>query len=108
MKKNKKKEKRVQSILGFNSVEVLGHTLRVTESGVTDDLVYNGSLCFGLYKPIESEIVISTRQSPENMRQVFYHELLHAIDFLSHNEEYKYDEEVVNVLGRGLATVRLD
>ena len=41
------------------------------------------------------------------MMQTFYHELLHAIDFISHNEQVTYDEECVNVLGRGLATVKL-
>ena len=105
--KKKKKNNKKETILGFTKVEVLGHKLRVIETDNTDDLVINGSLCFGAFKPIDSEIVISLRQSGENMKQTFYHELLHAIDFFSHNEEYKYDEEVVNVLGRGLHTVRL-
>lgn len=101
------KKKNKETILGFTKVEVLGHTLRVKETNVTDELMVGGQLCFGAYHPIESLITISTRQSPENMHQTFYHELLHAIDFLSHNEEYKYDEETVNVLGRGLSTVKL-
>lgn len=102
MKKTKSK-----SILGISKVEVLGHTLKVIETDRTDDLLINGQLCYGAYKPIDSEIVLSIRQSKENMYQTFYHELLHAIDWLSHNEEYKYEEEVVNVLGRGLSTVRM-
>ena len=42
------------------------------------------------------------------MRLTFFHELLHIIDFILHNEENKYDEETVNVLARGLNTVRLE
>lgn len=103
MRKNKKNK----NILGFNKIEVLGHTLKVVETDNTDDLLVNGQLCFGAFDPIASKITISLRQSGENMKQTFYHELLHAIDWLSHNEEYKYDEEVVNILGRGLSTVRL-
>lgn len=101
------KKKKKNSILGFNKLEVLGHTLKVIETDNIEELLVSGQLCFGAFHPIDSKIVVSTRQSPENMKQTFYHELLHAIDWLSHNEEYKYDEEVVNVLGRGLATVRL-
>ena len=103
----KKKKQKTKTILGLTKVEVLGHKLRVIETDNTDDLVINGSLCFGAFKPIDSEIVISLRQSGENMKQTFYHELLHAIDWFSHNEEYKYDEEIVNVLGRGIHTVKV-
>ena len=102
------KKKKIKSVLGFNSIEVLGHTLRVIETDNLEDLLVNGQLCFGAFSPIDSRIVVSTKQSPENMKQTFYHELLHAIDWLSHNEEYKYDEEVVKVIGRGLSTVRID
>lgn len=100
-------KKKAKTILGIDKIEVLGHTIRVIETDNTDELVVNGQLCYGAYYPIDSKIVVSVRQSKENMKQTFYHELLHCIDFLSHNEEYKYDEEVVNVLGRGLSTVKL-
>ena len=103
-----KKKKRVETILGFNSIEVLGHTITIEETSDTNKLLVNNQLCFGLFTPLDLKIVISTNQSEQNMKQTFYHELLHAIDWLSHNEEYKYDEEVVNVLGRGLSTVRVD
>lgn len=103
-----KKKKKVETVLGFTSVEVLGHTISVEETTDTTELLVNNQLCYGLFSPLESKIVISTNQSAQNIKQTFYHELLHAIDWLSHNEEYKYDEEVVNVLGRGLSTVRID
>lgn len=106
--KKKKTKKKNTNILGFDTIEVLGHTLTIVETDDTNELLVNNQLCFGAYLPVDSRIVISTRQSLENMKQTFYHELLHAIDFLSHNEDYKYDEETVNVLGRGLATVRLE
>jgi len=102
-KKTKKKTR-----LGFSKVEVLGHTLHIKETDNTDELLINNQLVFGAFSPIDSLIILSTRQSPENMKQTFFHKLLHAIDWLSHNEEYKYDEEVVNALGRGLSTVKLE
>lgn len=103
-----KKKKKIETVLGFNSIEVLGHTIIIEETDDPNKLLVNNQLCFGLFSPLELKIVISTNQSGQNMKQTFYHELLHAIDWLSHNEEYKYDEEVVNVLGRGLSTVRVD
>lgn len=103
-----KKKKRVETVLGFTSIEVLGHTIAIEETDDPNKLLVNNQLCFGLFSPLELKIIISTNQSGQNMKQTFYHELLHAIDWLSHNEEYKYDEEVVNVLGRGLSTVRVD
>ena len=103
-----KKKKKIETVLGFNSIEVLGHTIIIEETSDTSKLLVNNQLCYGLFSPLDLRIVISTNQSGQNMKQTFYHELLHAIDWLSHNEEYKYDEEVVNVLGRGLSTVRVD
>ena len=87
---------------------MLGHTITIEETSDATKLLLNNQLCYGLFNPLELKIVISTNQSGQNIKQTFYHELLHAIDWLSHNEEYKYNEEVVNVLGRGLSTVRID
>ena len=53
-------------------------------------------------------ILLDSKQSKESLKQTFYHELLHAIDWLSHNEVFQYDEETVNVLARGLMTVKLE
>lgn len=103
-----KKKKKVETVLGFSSIEVLGHTIVIEETDDPSKLLVNNQLCYGLFSPLDLKIVISTNQSAQNMKQTFYHELLHAIDWLTHNEEYKYDEEIVNVLGRGLSTVRID
>lgn len=103
-----KKKKKVDTILDFTSIEVLGHTITIEETSDPGRLLVNNQLCYGLFSPLDMRIIISTNQSGQGMKQTFYHELLHAIDWLSHNEEYKYDEETVNVLGRGLATVRVE
>lgn len=103
MKKKKKKDK---TILGFDKVEVLGHTFKIVETDDDNELMYNRSVCLGLCKYMEQEIVIDIRQSIEGIKQTFFHELLHAIDYISHNESVEYSEECVNVLARGLMTVR--
>lgn len=103
MKKKKKKTK-----LGISKVEVLGHTFNIVETDKDEILLDGGrNVALGFVKYFDSLIVIDSRQSLENMKQTFYHELLHAIDFISHNEQIAYDEEVVNVLARGLMTVKL-
>lgn len=99
----KKKDK---TILGFTKVEILGHTFKVKETNKDEDLMYNRNVALGLCKYLEQEIVIDTRQSIENIKQTFIHEVLHAIDYISHNEQVIYDEETVNVLARGLMTIR--
>lgn len=102
------KKKKNKSILGFDTVEVLGHTFKVVETD-SDEILLDGgrNVALGFVKYFDSLIVIDNRQSKQSMMQTFYHELLHAIDFISHNEQVTYDEECVNVLGRGLATVKL-
>lgn len=99
----KKKQKRTK--LGFSKVEVLGNTFKIIETD--ENIEYNRSIVYGLCLPYDNLIYLDSRQSTESIRQTFYHELLHAIDWLMHNEEFKYDEETVNVLARGLATVKL-
>ena len=101
MKKKKKKTK-----LGFGKVEVLGHTFTIEET--EDPIVHERSIVYGLCMPYESLILLDSKQSKESLKQTFYHELLHAIDWLSHNEVFQYDEETVNVLARGLMTVKLE
>lgn len=101
-------KKKAKNIIGINKVEVLGHTFNIIETGDANLLNCNNVVTYGLCMPLESRIIISTNQSRESMKQTFYHELLHAIDYISHNEEFKYDEECINVLARGLMTVRID
>lgn len=103
---NKKQNK--TSILGFNKVEVLGHEFDIVETHITDELLLDNSLCYGIAKPVESKIIISTRQSETQMQVTFFHELLHVIDWILHNEQFEYDEVVINTLARGLATVKLN
>jgi Zn-dependent peptidase ImmA (M78 family) len=102
-KKTKKKTK-----LGFEYVEVLGHTFKIIETDKDEDLLSDRQVALGLIKYFDSVIYIDTRQSMQNIKQTFFHELLHAIDFISHNERVEYDEETVNVLARGLMTVRTE
>ena len=105
MAKSKKKNK---TRLGFSRVEVLGHHFDIIETDKDDILLDGGrNVALGFVKYFDSIIVIDSRQSTESMTQTFYHELLHAIDFILHNEQVTYDEETVNVLARGLNTVRL-
>lgn len=101
------KKKKKNTVLGFSQVEVLGHKIRIIETTDTNELLMGNSLTYGQFRPLDMEIIVSTNQGISGIQQTFYHELLHAIDWIMHNEEYKYDEEVVNVLARGLATVRM-
>lgn len=101
MKKKKKNR------LGIDTVEVLGHTFKVIETDKDEDLLMDRNVAMGFIRYFDSVIYIDSRQSLQNMKQTFYHELLHAIDFISHNERLEYDEETVNVLARGLMTVRI-
>ena len=102
------KKKKIKTKLGFTKVEVLGHHFDIIETD-SDDILLDGgrNVALGFVKYLEGIIVIDSRQSLESMKQTFYHELLHAIDFISHNEQVMYEEEVVNVLARGLMTVKL-
>lgn len=100
-------KKQKKSKLGINKVEVLGHTFKVVETDSDAVLLDGGrNVALGFIRYFDSIIYIDSRQSLENMKQTFFHELLHAIDFISHNEQVAYDEECVNVLARGLMTVR--
>lgn len=104
----KSKKKKDKTRLGFSKVEVLGHHFDIIETDRDDVLLDGGrNVALGFVKYFEGIIVIDSRQSTESMQQTFYHELLHAIDFILHNEQVTYDEETVNVLARGLNTVRL-
>lgn len=103
------KKKKSESILGIEKVQVLGHTFKIIETDKDEVLLDGGrNVALGFIKYFDSVIYIDSRQSPENMKQTFFHELLHAIDFISHNEQVMYDEETVNVLARGLMTVRIN
>lgn len=103
-----KKKKKKGSILGFEYVEVLGHTFKIIETDNEELLKDSRSIAFGLARFYDNVIYIDSRQSLQNIKQVFYHELLHIIDWISHNEQCQYNEECVNVLARGLMTVKLE
>lgn len=103
MKKKKKKTK-----LGFEYVEVLGHTFKIIETDKDEDLLVDRNVAMGFIRYFDNVIYIDTRQSLQNIKQTFYHELLHAIDFIMHNEHIEYDEDTVNTLARGLMTVKLE
>lgn len=94
--------------LGYEYVEVLGHTFKIIETDDENLLKEGRNIAFGMARFYDNLIYIDKRQSVQNIKQVFYHELLHIIDWISHNEQCIYDEECVNVLARGLATVRLE
>lgn len=102
------KKKKNKTILGFDTVEVLGHTFKIIETDNNELLTLGREISFGIAKFYDNVIYIDSRQSYQNIHQVFYHELLHVIDWISHNEAIVYDEECVNVLARGLATVKID
>lgn len=104
----KKKKTKAKTKLGFEYVEVLGHTFKIIETDKDEDLLSDRQVALGLIRYFDNVIYIDTRQSLQNIKQTFYHELLHAIDFISHNEHIEYDEECVNVLARGLMTVKLE
>lgn len=94
--------------LNFECVEVLGHKFKIIETSDENLLKEGRNITFGMARFYDNIIVIDNRQSVQNVNQVFYHELLHIIDWITHNEQCAYDEECVNVLARGLATVRLE
>lgn len=100
-------KKKVKSRLGIDSVEVLGHTFKVIETDKDEDLLIDRNVTMGFIRYFDSVIYIDSRQSLQNMEQTLYHEILHAIDFISHNERIEYDEDTVNTLARGLMTVRM-
>jgi hypothetical protein len=102
------KKKKNKSILGFEYVEVLGHIFKIIETDKEELLKDNRNIAFGLARFYDNLIYVDTRQSVQNIKQVFYHELLHIIDWISHNEQCAYDEETINVLARGLMTVKLE
>lgn len=101
-----KKKKREPTILGFSDIEILGHPVRVIETDDVNELLNSGQVCYGVCRPKDNEIIIDKRQTKQAIKQTFYHELLHYIDYIMHNEEFKYEEEVVNVLATGLSTVK--
>ena len=106
MAKSKKTNK---TKLGFSKVEVLGHHVTIKETDDESLLMAGGrTVPAGWCDCNNGTIVIDNRFSKDYMRLTFFHELLHMIDFILHNEENKYDEETVNVLARGLNTVRLE
>ena len=100
-------KKKQKNRLGFDTVEVLGHTFKIIETDKDEDLLMDRNVTMGFIRYFDNVIYIDSRQSLQNMKQTFYHELLHAIDFISHNERIEYDEETVNVLARGLMTVKI-
>ena len=100
-------KKKAKSRLGIDSVEVLGHTFKVIETDKDEDLLMDRNVTMGFIRYFDSVIYIDSRQSLQNMEQTLYHEILHAIDFISHNERIEYDEDTVNTLARGLMTVRM-
>lgn len=102
------KKKKSKSILGFEYVEVLGHIFKIIETDKDELLKDSRNISFGMARFYDNVIYIDKRQSVQNIKQVFYHELLHIIDWISHNEQCAYDEECVNVLARGLMTVKLE
>lgn len=104
----KKKKKKNKTKLGFEYVEVLGHTFRIIETDKDEDLLVDRNIAMGFIRYFDSVIFIDSRQSYENVKQTFLHELLHAIDFIMHNEHIEYDEDTVNTLARGLMTVKLE
>lgn len=100
-------KKKNKPILGFDTVEVLGHEFKIIETDNEELLKDGRNITFGRARFYDNVIIIDNRQSFQNMQQVFYHELLHIIDWISHNEAIVYDEECINVLARGLMTVRM-
>lgn len=93
--------------LGFSKVEILGYHFDIVETDVTDELILDGSLCYGIASPMENKITISARQSDDQMMQTFFHEILHIIDWILHNQKFEYDEDVINTLATGLKTIKL-
>lgn len=102
------KKKMNKTRLGFSYVKILGHTYKIIETNDDKLLTSDRSVAFGRALFYDNLIYIDSRQSTQSMEQVLYHEILHIIDWISHNESLRYDEETVNVLARGLATVKLE
>lgn len=88
-------------------IEILGHKVKVEITSDRNKLLLDNRLCFGISIPREGSITIMKGLTKQEEKFVFYHEVLHYIDWLLHNEEFKYDEETVNVLARGLATIKI-
>lgn len=103
-----KKKTKSKQVLNFDVVEVLGHKFKIIETDKEELLKSDRSITFGMVRFYDNIIYIDNRQSPQNIKQTFFHELLHAIDWISHNENCEYNEECINVLARGLMTLRID
>lgn len=88
-------------------IELLGHPITVKVTNKVEELLLDNQLCCGICNPKESKIIIRNGMSEVEQTVTFYHEILHYIDYLMHNESFKYDEETVNVLARGLATLKI-
>lgn len=102
-----KKKQKNKTILGFDEFEVLGNTFKIIETNDINTLLEGRDIPLGKCIPREHKVILDNTQAPQEVKQTFYHELLHLIDWLSHNENFTYDEETINVLARGLLTVKL-
>lgn len=89
-------------------IEILGHKFNVLLTSDKNLLLVNGRECLGVANPGEGYIRLSSEQTAFEQRQTLTHEILHCIDWIMHNGEFKYDEETIDTLARGLVTLRKD
>ena len=99
--------KKKNTVLGFDKITVLGHDFKIVETDDANDLILDNALSLGIVKLNEREIVLNKKQPIGEMEQALYHEILHVIDWIMHNEKCEYGEDIINTLARGLATIRL-
>lgn len=102
------KKKTNKTKLGYSYVKILGHVYKIIETDKDEELISDRAVAFGRALFYDNLIYIDSRQSVQSMEQVLFHEIFHIIDWISHNESLRYDEETVNVLARGLATIKLE
>lgn len=86
-------------------VEILGYKYEV--DFIEDDtiILVNGQECLGACNPSEQKIQIRNDQHKQQKKECYYHEVLHAIDWII-NGKHTLSEEQIDFLARGLATVK--
>ena len=86
-------------------INILGFTYDVL---FTDDMNILGD-CYGRCKFIEQKIYVKKDQAPEQQFQTFWHEVLHAIDWITSGEgSCDLTEKQNDIMATGVASVLMN
>lgn len=86
-------------------VEILGYKYEVDFIEDDRNIIVDNKNCAGCCDPCEQKIKIKLDKNKQQNKVCYYHEILHAIDWII-NGDYTLTEEQIDFLARGLATVK--